>query len=118
LNRYIRRYQEIQRKGDRGRYRALLAGCLSLGLLAVITFYSVWSRSFVMEQSAEMERLRQRALELSAEIDCLQRKLGVLTSRSSLVERAMKELHMVFPKQEDLVFVVLDSTDIRPRSGR
>jgi cell division protein FtsB len=118
LNRYIRRYREIQKRGERGRYRVLLAACLSLSFLAVITFYSVWSRSFVMEQSGEMERLRQRALELSAEIDGLNRRLGVLTSRSYLVERSTKELHMIFPKQEDLVFVVLDSAHIRLQESR
>lgn len=118
MNRYIRRYREIQKRGERGRYRVLLAACLSLSFLAVITFYSVWSRSFVMEQSGEMERLRQRALELSAEIDGLNRRLGVLTSRSYLVERSTKELHMIFPKQEDLVFVVLDSAHIRLQESR
>lgn len=118
MNRYIRRYREIQERGERGRYRVLFTACLSLAFLAVITFYSAWSRSFVMEQSSEIQRLEQRALEISAEIDVLRRRLGFVTSRSYLVDRSTRELHMVFPKQEDVVFVVLDSADIGLETSR
>jgi len=117
LNRYTRRYEDIQSKGFRNRHRIVRIAALYFAVLIALTFYSVWSRSFVMEQSIEMENLRTEYLELSCELDVMRKELYVLKSRESIIRRASSELHMVFPELDDLVFVVMDRDVITNDDG-
>ncbi len=110
MNRYIRRYREIKRRGIRGRFEVVRLGFVILIVVVVLTCYSVWSRSTVRRLNREKEALRQELLALSDEVDGLRRDLGELTSRSALVRRGVRELGMVFPGQEDIVYVIIDST--------
>ncbi|MFQ6103097.1 MAG: hypothetical protein ACE5OP_02265 [Candidatus Glassbacteria bacterium] len=112
MNRYIRRYREIQKKGLSDTRKIVRFAVLLFFLLVALTFYSVWSRSFVMQLAGEMEVIRGRILELSAEIDLLQKKINARASRASIVKRSRETLGMVFPRQDDVYFVVIDSSMI------
>jgi len=118
LNRYVRRYREIQKGSPRRRHRIVKMAATCFLLLVIFTFYSVWARSFTRRQSGKMESLRTRTLELSADNDRLRKELDSLTSRVSIVRRSSKELAMIFPGQEDLVFVVMDSASIKTGDTR
>lgn len=117
MNRHTRRYKEIQAKGFRNRHRIFKIAVLYFAVLIVLTFYSVWSRSFVMGESNEMEKLRSEYLELSCELDVMRKELYVLESRESIIRRASKELNMVLPDQDDLVFVIMDRDSIADEDG-
>lgn len=110
MNRYIRRYREIKRRGIGGRLEIVRLGFAVFIVVVVLTCYSVWSRSTVMQLNRDKEDLRQELLFLSDEVDGLRRDLGSLTSRSAIVRRGVRELDMVFPDQEDIVYVIIDST--------
>ena len=118
MNRYVRRYREIQKRSLRSRHRIIKMAAISFLLLVIFTFYGVWARSFTRRQSGEMDRLRTCTLELSADIDRLQKQLDSLTSRASIVKRSTTELDMIFPDQEDLVFVVMDSISVQTEESR
>jgi len=85
---------------------------LVFAVVGVLVLQS-WQRISVVEAIEENKTLESRYKEIEDRVVCREAEVGRLTSRSSIMERAEKELELRTPEWGELVFVA----DSKGRGG-
>lgn len=119
MNVYVREYQKIEHRTRRRDSFALRYVPALLLITAAVVVGRIYVQSVALRWSRDVVELRETARDLELQNQDLVRSIATLTTRERVARDAARELDMVVPNGEDVVWLpVLDDTQRVGRAGR